>query len=201
MPEAHAGCPALIGPNAILQLLPVLVSRLGAARTHDLLTLAQLGDVPDGSTMIPQGDAARLHQAVRVHEPLQAERLLHAAGENTGRYILAHRIPGFVQAVLKILPAALAARLLSRAIARHAWTFAGSGQFRAVTPWRFELVGNPLIAGEHADYPLCAWHRAVFLSLYRVLVSADVECTEETCGAGSVAGCCRFVLWRKQVAA
>ena len=198
MHEAQAGPSGLIGPNAILQLMPVLVSRLGAARTHELLHSAQIAKIPDGSAMIPQEDAARLHHAVRAHEPAQAIAILREAGERTADYILAHRIPRFAQIILKILPAPLAARILSRAITQHAWTFTGSGHFRAVTPWHFEIKNNPLIAGEHADHPLCVWHEAVFARLYRELVAADTVCVEDTCGAAHKTGCCRFIMGRNQ---
>lgn len=198
MHEAQAGSSGLIGPNAILQLLPVLVARLGAARTHELLHIALIAEIPDGSAMIPQEDAARLHQAVRAHEAQQADAILREAGERTADYILAHRIPRFAQIILKILPAPLAARILSRAITQHAWTFAGSGYFRAVTPWHFEIEDNPLIAGEQADHPVCVWHEAVFTRLYRVLVAADTMCVEDTCGAAHKTGCCCFIVWRNQ---
>lgn len=201
MHKAQAGSSGLIGPNAILQLLPVLVARLGATRTHELLHLAQIADIPDGSAMIPQEDAARLHHAVREHEAVQADAILAEAGERTADYILAHRIPRFAQMILKSLPPFLAAPILSRAITQHAWTFAGSGHFRAVTPWRFEIEGNPLIAGEVSDHPLCVWHAAVFMRLYRVLVAPDAVCVEELCGAEAANACCRFVLRRQQVLA
>ena len=201
MHDAQAGSSGLIGPNAILQLLPVMVSRLGAARTHELLHLARLSAVPDGSTMIPEAEAARLHQTIRTFEGQQADAILREAGERTADYILAHRIPKMAQAILKILPSAWAARILSRAITQHAWTFAGSGQFRAVTPWHFEIDGNPLIAGQKAQHSLCIWHAAVFAGLYRALVSSDRECVEARCGAVHETGCCRFILRRKQVVA
>jgi hypothetical protein len=62
-----------------------------------------------------------------------AAEVARSAGRRTADYLLAHRIPKPVQALLKALPARLAARVLLSAIARHAWTFAGSGVFSAST--------------------------------------------------------------------
>jgi divinyl protochlorophyllide a 8-vinyl-reductase len=44
---------------------------------------------------------------------------------------------------------------LGKAIARHAWTFAGSGRFRVVAPLVFEIADNPIVRGEVSDVPLC----------------------------------------------
>jgi divinyl protochlorophyllide a 8-vinyl-reductase len=186
-----------IGPNAILQLLPVLEAQLGIEKTRALLNQAGLKALPDGLSMIAEEDAARLHQAVRHLAPEQASAILYQAGIRTADYILAHRIPKLAQHLLRILPAFLAARALSRAIAQHAWTFAGSGQFRVVTPWQFEIAHNPLIHGEHSDTCLCAWHAAVFERLYRMLVSRHARCEETSCGAHNGAGFCTFVFTRR----
>lgn len=95
-----------------------------------------------------------------------------------------------------MLPARLGARLLTAAIARHAWTFAGSGQFRVMSqsPLTFEIVANPLIAGEEAQGPLCHWHAAVFQRLYRRLVWPRARVDELACAAAGAPGC-RFVIW------
>lgn len=196
MRDLQAGASGLIGPNAILQLMPVLETELGADRAGAIADCAAV-TIPDGLAMIPEHDAARLHRAVREMEPQRAQDLLRDAGSRTADYILAHRIPRFAQTILKMLPVPLAARLLARAIAQHAWTFAGSGTFRARTPWRFEIAHNPLIVGEHANTPLCIWHAAVFEKLYRTLVTKDAECVEERCGAQAGDGLCVFVIRRR----
>lgn len=161
-----------------------------------MLAEAGVFEVPDGSEMIPEGDAARLHQVLRRNEPLMAPQLATQAGRGTADYILAHRIPRPVQTLLKVLPAPLAARLLSRAIARHAWTFAGSGAFRVVSPWCFEIAHNPIVRGETSATPLCHWHVAVFERLYRVLVHPEATCLETTCCAVTSDGPCRFEITR-----
>ncbi|MEJ8563184.1 bacteriochlorophyll 4-vinyl reductase [Yoonia sp. GPGPB17] len=185
----------LIGPNAVLQLLPVL-ERAGGVRFRDqVMAAAGVFEAPGDDGMMPEAPAARMHQALRAIEPEMAPSLAWAAGERTAQYILAYRIPQMAQVVLKSLPAALAGPLLSRAIAKHAWTFAGSGTFRIAGPLTFEIADNPIVRGEVSDVPLCHWHCAVFETLFRTLVDPHLRCTEETCCAMG-APACRFVLRR-----
>ncbi|MEO1681067.1 MAG: bacteriochlorophyll 4-vinyl reductase [Pseudomonadota bacterium] len=197
-PEDVQGHRGLIGPNAILQLVPVLEEYGGQRYARGLLDRAGIACAPSGAHMIPEADAARLHYQLRIEEPERAPALAAEAGRRTGDYILAHRIPSAAQTLLRVLPPALAARALSRAIARHAWTFAGSGTFRVRSPWEFEIRRNPLIAGETNDVPLCTWHAAVFQHLYSVLVAPDVVCRETSCGAQPGRDACVFRLSRVQ---
>lgn len=142
-----------------------------------------------------EGPAARLHAAVRHDLPAEAPAILAQAGRRTADYILAHRIPRPAQAVLRALPPALAAPVLTRAIAKHAWTFAGSGLFRVAGRLTFEIADNPLIRGERAPAPLCVWHAAVFERLFRTLVDDRLRAHETACCAcGDPA--CRFELTR-----
>lgn len=194
-PEDARSDAGLIGPNAVLQLLPLIERVGGQERVAHMMAEVGLFTIPDGSAMIPEGDAARLHRQLRVEEPQLAPRLAAEAGRRTADYILAHRIPKPVQAVLRCLPASLAAQALSQSIARHSWTFAGSGRFRAFSPWRFEIDDNPLVRGESCSHPLCDWHSAVFARLYEVLVAPDVQCRETSCGA-QTGGACMFSLSR-----
>lgn len=141
-----------------------------------------------------EGPAAALHRAVRVHRADAAD-LLARAGQGTAAYILAHRIPPAAKALLRWLPQAVAVQLLSRAIARNAWTFAGSGRFRIAcrSPLALELADNPMIRGEAATKPLCHWHAAVFTGLFRALVTPRARVVETACAAHG-APACRFVL-------
>lgn len=185
--------PGLIGPNAILQLAPVLDRTVGPEVHAGILARAGLAELPDGSSMIPEDPVARVHRELRRSLPGRAPAMAREAGRRTADYIMAYRIPGPAQALLKILPAPVAARLLSRAIARHAWTFAGSGQFQVCSPYCFEIRHNPMVRGEVADHPLCDWHAAVYARLYQVLVGGALTCRETACSA--VHGCaCRFEL-------
>lgn len=187
---------ARIGPNAILQMVPVLDQLGGLKLRTEILARAGVFELPTGDEMIPEGAAARVHQEVRRSLPDMAPALSWAAGRGTADYILEHRIPKPAQWVLRHLPAPLAAWMLARAIRDHAWTFAGSGEFRLVSKTCFEIAGNPVVRGESADHPLCDWHAAVFARLFQVLVHPDYVCVETECTAmnGSV---CRFELRRQ----
>ncbi|WP_322891821.1 MULTISPECIES: bacteriochlorophyll 4-vinyl reductase [unclassified Yoonia] len=185
----------LIGPNAVLQMLPVLEQAGGVALRDRVMAAAGLFAPPSDAGLMPEAPAARLHQALRMIDPELAPALAWAAGVRTAQYIMAHRIPRAAQVVLRVVPRPLAARLLSAAIARHAWTFAGSGRFAVVAPLVFEIADNPIVRGEVSDAPLCHWHRAVFETLFRSLVDNRLRCAEVACCAtGDPA--CRFVLER-----
>jgi divinyl protochlorophyllide a 8-vinyl-reductase len=185
----------LIGPNAVLQLLPLLDRAGGADWRAGLMARAGLDAAPDGSGMIPEAPVARLHQAMRRDRPDIAAGLGWQAGLATGDYILAHRIPRAVQRLLRLLPWRIAARVLSQAIARNAWTFAGSGRFLVIAPLRFDLRANPLVRGEVADHPICDWHRGVFTRLFQTLVHPHLTCVETRCCAQGHAAC-RFEMRR-----
>ena len=111
----HAPSPR-IGPNAILQLADVLDARLGRAERDGLLERAGIDALPDGKSMIDEGPAARLHQALREAYPPRAAALAQEAGRRTGDYIIANRIPRPAVWLLRILPMGLATRMLARAI-------------------------------------------------------------------------------------
>jgi len=187
----------VIGPNAILQLAPVIERFGGHDRLQHMMAQAGLFELPDGLSMIPEGNAARLHRQLRTEEPALAPVLSAEAGRRTADYILAHRIPAPAQRLLCALPPALAAWALSKAIAQHAWTFAGSGAFRARSAWVFEIAANPLVRGEVSATPLCAWHAAVFEGLYRTLVAPDCQCREVSCCAQAPGTPCRFEIRRR----
>lgn len=188
--------PGLIGPNAILQLIPILDRLFGQDKRDRLLARAGIFEVPDGTSMICETDAARLHRQMRFEEPEIAAELAALAGTATGDYILRHRIPGPAQAVLKVMPVNVSAILLSRAIARHAWTFVGSGKFRVIRPTVFEIECNPLVAREQSDHCLCKWHEGVFARLYQELVAPNYRCREVSCCAQGNGNRCRFELLR-----
>ena len=183
---------ARIGPNAILQHLPVLDAVIGERLRGALLHRAGVSEPPAESGMIPEDQVARLHHAVRLFLPDRAPAIQRAAGWATGEYILAHRIPHVAQSLIRALPAWAGARLLASAITRHAWTFAGSGAFKVLGfgPLRVEIEHNPLAIGP-ADAPICHWHAAVFERLFSALVWPHVRVTEEECTATG-ARACRF---------
>lgn len=181
---------ARIGPNAILQHLPVLDDMIGPRLRAALLHRAGVAAPPPDAGMLPQEDVARLHHAVRLFLPDRAAEIQRAAGLATGDYILANRIPPLAQRLIRALPAPLGARLLAMAIAKHAWTFAGSGQFKVLgyRPLRVEIRENPLATGP-ANVPICHWHAAVFERLFGALVWPVVEVTELECSATGAPAC------------
>jgi divinyl protochlorophyllide a 8-vinyl-reductase len=181
---------ARIGPNAVLQHLPILDELIGEKLRAALLYRADVAQPPPDAGMLPEADVARLHHAVRLFLPDRAQFIQRAAGLATGDYILANRIPRAAQALIRALPAWAGARLLTAAIAKHAWTFAGSGAFSVVSraPLVFRIAHNPLATGP-ADGPICDWHVAVFERLFRELVWPDAVVTELACTATGADGC------------
>lgn len=189
---------AKIGPNAILQLVPVLEDAAGAAMTGHLLAMAGVFELPDPDAgLMDEAPAARLHQALRTEMPEVAPQLAREAGWRTGDYILAHRIPKPAQRLLRLMPARMSAPILARAVEKHAWTFCGSGVFRLVSSWPvvFEIHDNPVVRGERSDTPLCHWHAAVFERLFATLCGPLWRCTETRCCAQG-ASACRFEMSR-----
>lgn len=184
-----------IGPNAILQLIPVLEGAFGSGAADRSLASAGVPRPEPDSGMLPESQVSALHRWLRETHPQEAPRLLRAAGLATGDYILANRIPSLAQKLIRALPPFLGARVLSSAITKHSWTFAGSGKFRVVSrrPLSFEIARNPVVAGESSDTPICHWHAAVFERLFSRLVWPDVAVRETHCCA-SGASACRFEL-------
>jgi divinyl protochlorophyllide a 8-vinyl-reductase len=189
-----------IGPNAIIQLAQALPALVGMAETRRLFERAglteQLRAPPQG--MVAEDEVRRLHTEMRAQLGARlAAQAAHAAGQRTGDYLLAHRIPRPVQALLKRLPAPWAARVLLAAIRRHAWTFVGSGRFeaRAGTPVVLRIRGNPLCAGLHADVPACDFYAATFERLFAVLVHPDSRVREVACEACGDAACEFEICW------
>jgi divinyl protochlorophyllide a 8-vinyl-reductase len=181
-----------IGPNAILQLVDVLERRGEFDLCRSVLAEAGVSRPPRDAGMLPEADCAAVHQALRRVSP-GAEVILEEAGLATGDYILAHRIPKLARGVLRLMPGALAAPALTKAIAKHSWTFAGTGEFKveSLRPLVLSVARNPLVAGWRADRPQCIWHVAVFRRLYGRLVWPGVRVTEVACCAcGDKA--CRF---------
>jgi divinyl protochlorophyllide a 8-vinyl-reductase len=196
----HAGNPGRIGPNAITRVAEVLRERQGADAVAWLFGLAGLRRYVEQppQAMVDESEVVRLHAVLRASLGAPAAAVVaREAGTRTGDYLLAHRIPKPVQALLKRLPAPLAARVLLGAITRHAWTFAGSGEFAAVAgrPVRLTIRGNPMCRGLASDVPACDFYAATFERLFRELVhpqSRVVETACEACGDDA----CRFeVRW------
>lgn len=185
--------PARIGPNAIWQHLPVLDAAIGPALRVALQHRAGVVAPPEGAGMWPETEVAHFHRAVWLYLPDRAAGIQAAAGRGVADYLLAHRIPRPVQRLIRALPTPLGARLLATAIARNAWTFAGSGRFalRGFRPLIFEIAANPLAVGPAGR--TCHWHAAVFARLFDALVWPGATAVETACCAEG-APACRFVI-------
>jgi len=187
-----------IGPNAITRVAEVLPALLGDAGTRALFEAAGLGGYlsqpPEG--MVDETEVARLHRVLRQQlGPAVAGQVARSAGMRTADYLLARRIPKPVQWLLKRLPPVLAARVLLQAIGRHAWTFAGSGQFQAVAgrPCVLTIRDNPLCRGVASAHPACDFYSATFERLFQVLVHPATQVVETQCEARGDP-VCRFEL-------
>jgi len=198
MTAAAAASAGRIGPNAITRVAEVLPALLGDAGTRALFEAAGLGGYlsqpPEG--MVDETEVARLHRVLRQQlGPAVAGQVARSAGMRTADYLLARRIPKPVQWLLKRLPPVLAARVLLQAIGRHAWTFAGSGQFHAVAgrPCVLTIRDNPLCRGVASAQPACDFYSATFERLFQVLVHPAMQVVETQCEARGDP-VCRFEL-------
>ncbi|PWS39034.1 bacteriochlorophyll 4-vinyl reductase [Falsiroseomonas bella] len=185
-----------IGPNAVTRL----AEALGPAEAPGIFAAAGLSHrlVDPPGRMVPEAEVTALHRAARrLLGEAEAERAAREAGRLTALYLLANRIPRPLQAVLKRLPAGLAARILTGAIGRHAWTFAGSGRFRVLPgrPMRLEVAGGPIPRAGEADHPVCGYYAATFETLFRALVSPRTQVAEVACEAMGAPACVFELRW------
>ena len=215
-PLGPAGPSGRIGPNAITRIAEALLPRLGREGTRQVFAHAGLAayiDTPP-QAMVDEAEVISLHAALRADlGDAEARRVAAEAGWRTAAYLLAHRIPRPAQALLKILPAPLAARVLLRAISGHAWTFVGSGRFSAqvggpalagarrpagagpAARARLSIEDNPLCRGLRADQPACDFYTAVFQRLFVVLVHPRSRVVETACEARGEDACVFEVGW------
>jgi divinyl protochlorophyllide a 8-vinyl-reductase len=207
-----------IGPNAVTRLAEALDELAGAPATDAVFGAAGLQRYRHAppSTMVDEAVVTSLHAALRSSlAPTDATTVARRAGALTGDYLLANRIPAPVRMVLRALPVSWAARLLVRAMAQHAWTFAGSGTFSAVAVSdrsgpgvtartedgsgrpRMQLAVSscPLCRGSSAPAPVCDYFAATFERLFRALVSSSATVRETVCQATGSSACRFEVSW------
>lgn len=189
-PQRAANPDARVGPNAIIQVAAALRAHGGESLALQVFQAAGLAETlsKPPERMVGQAVAARLHDILRSSLPAQdATTIAAEAGRRTADYLLAHRIPKPAQWAMKMLPRAIAARILLRAMAANAWTYAGTGRVRVLVgnPCVLEIIENPLAQ------PGCIWHVAVFERLFRALVAKGARVSHSNCCAhGALA--CRF---------
>lgn len=191
---------ARIGPNAITRVAEALRGRGGEPAALEVFRSAGLLGLLEQPPqhMVDEADVLTLHLALRAVLGAQAASIVASdAGRRTGDYLLAHRIPRLAKVVLEWLPAPLAARALLKAVGRHAWTFAGSGDFSVEfgSTLVLSIRHNPLCRGVTSQAPCCSFYAATFERLFQDLVHPMTSVREiscEACGAHA----CRFeVRW------
>jgi divinyl protochlorophyllide a 8-vinyl-reductase len=185
---------ARIGPNAIIQVGSALEARCGRAVADSLFAASGLAAyrIHSPAGMVPEAEVIALHAEIRrALPPVDMRAVARAAGSATGDYLLAHRIPRLAQYFLRLLPRRVAARALLAAVARHAWTFAGSGEFGIASGPGFAVVIRdcPLCRGLRTGVPECDYFTATFERLFGVLVAADTRVRESACRAQGAAHC------------
>ncbi len=189
-PEAGAR----IGPNAVTRVAEAMRAAAGEDAVLALFAEADLGRhlATPPERMVAEGDVTRLHAALRARLGEDgAARIGAEAGRLTGDYLLAHRIPRPLQAVLRVIPARIAARVLLGAIGRHSWTFSGSGAFHAEAgrPARLTISGCPLCRGARTASPACAYFAATLQRLFQALVARRTRVVETACSALGAPAC------------
>lgn len=177
-----------IGPNAIIRVYEALNAQHDSRVTEAVFKRADLTAYLDAlpEAMVPEAEVIALQQALRDELGISAARAVsREAGQRTGDYLLARRIPRPAQALLKLLPAKLASRTLLKAISRNAWTFIGTGHFAVLSdnPPRIEITYAPLCRDVQADEPVCDFYVGTFERLFRVLVHPNTVFTEIACQA------------------
>lgn len=191
---------AVIGPNAITRMAEALTARGGDALCRHVFARAGLSAYLAAAPahMIPAADVALLHAAlIETQGEAKAAEISSEAGRLTGEYLLAHRIPALAQRVLKKLPRALAARLLVRAIARHAWTFAGGGEFTYdFSPQLIlTLTGSPICDRLRTQEPACSYFAATFERVFGEMLGPSLRVKETACAATGAPACVFEVRW------
>jgi divinyl protochlorophyllide a 8-vinyl-reductase len=99
--------------------------------------------------------------------------------------------------MLKIMPRPITARILAAAIARHAWTFSGSGEFSyEFSPHpRLRIAGSPICKGLHTETPACAYFAATFERVFAEMLGPALSVAEVECEATGAPACVFEVRW------
>ena len=179
-----------IGPNSVLQTVAALKRRRPAGEVRDIVSAAGIPDrFPTG--MIPEAWFIDLVAEMRARLPaVVCQEVLREAGYFTAKYVSERRIPTAVRWILALVPVRWGLPLLLKGCAAHAWTFAGSGEFRILgTPPRTLVLSAP---------PTCppgrgqgfggAYYEAAFEELLAIAASG-VRIRELSCRSRGDAEC------------
>ncbi|WP_439534032.1 bacteriochlorophyll 4-vinyl reductase [Polymorphobacter sp.] len=194
----------LIGPNAITRLAEALTAHGGTALTASIFAQAGLAGylVSPPDAMVDEAEVERLHQLVAMRLQRQdGIDVARDAGRRTAAYLLRRRIPRPAQWLLRLLPRRMAAGIMAQAIARHAWTFAGSGHFTyALDPgnrhilW-LNIIDSPLCRHARAPTPACDYLAATFEAVFGAILGPKVQVVEVECSANGAPACRFRVRW------
>lgn len=183
-----------VGPNAIIRMaeaLEALEGQEACARIFSAAGLSAYLAAPPAE-MVDEHEVAALYRATWLGLPAARAALVASdAGRRTGDYLLQNRIPKAAQRVLRLLPRRLALRLLLGAIGRHAWTFAGSGEFSyevGVEP-RITIRQSPLCLNLRLAEPACFYFAATFERIFREILAPACEVREIACAAAGDLEC------------
>ncbi|RRR75448.1 MAG: bacteriochlorophyll 4-vinyl reductase [Candidatus Viridilinea halotolerans] len=191
----HAVGGARIGPNSLIQTVGALEEQHGTQEAHRLLELMGHGELATQlpTTMVDEQEFIGLISALRGELGIAgAGKVLARAGERTAEYLLANRIPAPARFILPLMPRRLALPIFLKAIAGHAWTFAGSGRFSFMVERHgatLRLADCPEARGISADVPVCSFYTACFQALLRPLIDRKLTVRERSCAAQGVEGC------------
>ena len=183
-----------IGPNAVIQTVNALVELYGSAATAALLE--EIGkpwliDYHPGSLIDEREFEALHHDLIGARGIVVTNRVMARAGELTSRYVIANRIPRPAQRALRLLPHAVALRVLLGAISQHTWTFAGSGRFSYTTGRAPLLAIEGCLTARRlaSDIPTCSFYEAAFQGFLTALIDARLRVREVRCAACGAARC------------
>lgn len=184
-----------IGPNSIIQTVGALNELYGAEAARAILERIGHSALNEQlpTDMVDEHVFMALINALRTDLGFEATgKVLARSGERTADYLLANRIPAPIRILLPWLPASLGLRIFLKAIAGHAWTFAGSGRFSYVVGRRGAticLADSPECRGIATDAPLCHYYTHCFQTLLRPLINPQLMVRETACGAMGADAC------------
>jgi divinyl protochlorophyllide a 8-vinyl-reductase len=189
-----------VGPNAITRMAEALRAQGGLELCRRVFSDAGLAhhlDKPP-EAMVDEGDVSALNAALfSCLGTRRAESVAAEAGRLTGEYLLRHRIPAAAQLVLRSLPRPVAARFLLRAIAKHAWTFAGSGTFSYAFDdgLTLHLERSPVCRHIKQEEPSCHYLTATFQRIFSAILGPGVAVEEVACSSSGAPRCVFAVTW------
>lgn len=195
--EDHA---ARIGPNAVIRLLEALRAMEPPRVADRIFRSCDVGEylVCPPSGMVDEREVTALYRALHLELGDDRARTIgRVAGQRTADYLLRYRIPRAAALAMRWMPSRGGAHVLAAAIARHGWTFAGSGllSVRHGRPVEFSIRGCPLCRGATSKLPYCDFYAATFERLFADLIHPGARAAETACQAAGAAACTFSIGW------